>query len=188
MSERGEREKRERRYREIMGRLGRLEVSPQEQGKVDEPATALDAIGAMHLVERYGRGAIEGWYGYGPKVIRDRYDDWLAVLGWWKRNSFYAFERLKLLGIWAQRCDDGFLKIVLGERELAFRGSFHNPESLHQQLKADYRSYYVGGRAPPSKAMLVVTYEASQRLAIRLRLEKCIGEWAKVVAAQSSRQ
>ena len=177
------------RYQRIMARLRERQVKVPADLVTDELSAALDAVGAMHLLEARGRGAIFGWYGYGPKVAREA-PNWVGVIGWWRRSSFYAYERLKLLGIWAVRAKDEekHCAISLGERELAFRGAFHNPESLHRQLRRDFRAYYVGESSPPATPLLSLRYEASQRLAVRLRLEAAIGEWAAALAAQSSVQ
>ena len=177
------------RYQQIMARLQKRQVRAPANSATDELAAALDAVGAMHLLEARGRGAIWGWYGYGPKVAREA-SNWVGVVGWWRRSSFYAYERLKLLGIWALRAKDEGERcvIILGERELAFRGAFHNPESLHRQLRRDFRAYYVGESSPPATPLLSLPYEARQRLAARLRLEAAIDEWAAALAAQASIQ
>lgn len=151
--------------------------------------TILDAVGAVYLLETYTRNAIAGWYGYGPKV-KKAVPDWVGVIGWWRRSSFYSYESIKQLGIWSQKTETNALEseIILGVRELAFKGSFYNPESLHMQLHHDYQIYYVGEESPPEKTLFRSQYEASQRLSIRLQLGEAIRKWAEELVDQASRQ
>ena len=183
------RDQRLMRHQSIMARIKGRNARGKTASVSDAPSIVLDAVGAMHLLEAYGRGAIVGWYGYGPKVIRGD-PNWVGVIGWWRRSSFYSYGWIKLLGIWSKRLsdDDETCNMILGERELAFRGAFHNPESLHMQLHRDYRSYYVGDSSPPENPLLSLPYEAGQRLSIRLQLGEAIRKWAETLADQSSVQ
>lgn len=190
-------ELRRRRYHEIMARIARPGPPFAREKGGDALASALDALGAFALLEAQGRSVIPGWYGYGPKVKRAKSDPnapgqsaWVGVLGWWRRSSFFAYERLYLLGIWAKRpageAED--CEIILGERRLAFRGAYHNPESLHRQLRRDFSEYYAGDVAPPALPLLRLSYQPVSRLSTRLRLETAISEWAEKMAAHASRQ
>ena len=177
------------RYQQIMARIKRRDRANKQYDTKGELDTILDAVGAVYLLETYTRNAIAGWYGYGPKVKKAA-PDWVGVIGWWRRSSFYSYESIKQLGIWAQKTETNALEseIILGVRELAFKGSFHNPESLHKQLYHDYRIYYVGEDSPPKKPLFRSQYEASQRLSIRLQLGEVIRKWAEGLVDQVSRQ
>lgn len=183
------RDQRLMRYQSIMTRIKSRNTSGETPSAGDELTIVLDAVGAMHLLEAHGRAAILGWYGYGPKVTRGD-PNWMGVIGWWRRSSFYSYGWIKQFGIWSKRIndDDEMCSIILGERELAFRGAFHNPESLHMQLHRDYRTYYVGDSSPPEDPLLSLPYEASRRLSIRLQLGDAVRKWAEALADHSSVQ
>lgn len=155
----------------------------------DASTRVLDEVGAFYLLETYLHGAIRGWYGYGPKVIQHD-PEWIAALAWWRRRSFHSYESIKLLGIWSLQLkqDGSAYELILGERNWAYKGMFHNPESLHMQLKKDYRIYYVGEDSPPKQSLVRITYVASQRLNIRLQLADAIQRWAEGMTDQASLQ
>lgn len=152
----------------------------------DASTQVLDEVGAIYLLETHLQGAIRGWYGYGPKVIQHD-PDWIAAVAWWRRRSFHSYESIKLLGIWSlqREPDSPAYELILGERNWAYKGMFHNPESLHMQLKKDYRIYYVGEDSPPKQPLLRIIYAARQRLNIRLQLADAIQRWAEGMAAQA---
>ena len=165
-------------------------ASPQQHRRTNAAAArVLDDVGAFDLLETYLRGAIDGWYGYGPKVLPQEADG-MAAIAWWRRGSFFSFERIKLMGIWSLRqgANSSSYELILGEREWAYKGLFHNPESLHMQLQKDYRIYYVGEDSPPKQPLLRIPYEAKQWLKIRLQLADAIQRWAAGMADQAFRQ
>ena len=182
-------QQRKLRYQQIMARIERHDREKTQAVSKDELSKILDEVGAISLLETYARSAIEGWYGYGPKV-RQAIPEWVGVIGWWRRSSFYAYESIQQLGIWSRHTDTNAdeTELLLGVRELAFKGSFHNPESLHIQLQHDYRIYYVGEDSPPEKTLFHSHYEASQRLSLRLQLGEAIRNWAEALVHQASRQ
>ena len=148
------------RYQQIMARLQKRQVRAPANSATDELAAALDAVGAMHLLEVRGRGAIWGWYGYGPKVAREA-SNWVGVVGWWRRSSFYAYETAEncsAFGAFRAKDEGERCVIILGERELAFRGAFHNPESFASPIAPRFSRLLRGrefatGHAPAQFAL-----------------------------------
>ena len=177
------------RYQQIMARIKSRDRAKKQIDTKDELDAILDSLGAVYLLETFTRNAITGWYGYGPKV-KKAVPDWVGVLGWWRRSSFYSYESITQLGIWSLKSETNVpeSEIILGVRELAFKGSFHNPESLHMQLHQDYRIYYVGEDSPPETTLFRSQYTESRRLSIRLQLGEEIRKWAEELADQASRQ
>ena len=141
----------------------------------------LDDLNAWGFLEEQVQAHHTSITCYGPRIVRGFLPvTWAGVVLWYKRRGYYFYDRLFLLGLWAQREVSEEVQVVLGLRELNYDLPFFNPESYYRRLQEDFQIYYKDNGAPPplDQSLYHACYVPERRLDIRREIEDELIVWA----------
>ncbi len=147
----------------------------------DPLGRALDEVNAWGLLTAQQEAQHRDITVFGPDVFRGFLPRaWVGVAIWYKQKGYYFYDRIRLLGIWAQRLDEGHIEILSGRRSLHYALPFFNAESYYYRIRREFRTVYKDdGRPPPTPVCPYTSpWDLAHRLDIRRELEDLLEQWA----------
>jgi hypothetical protein len=169
------------RYEDILRRIEQKRREEANAPALSDLTRTLDEVNALGFLERVRKRDLQSINCYGPKAFQsNRFAEslWAGAVLWHKPRGYYHFQTLGLLGIWVYPQADQVM-VMLGEKDLAFKGPIFNPESYYHHLKRRFDMYYDGDASPTpaSNQPYTAAYDAGERLAVRAILEAKIADW-----------
>lgn len=143
----------------------------------------LDSLNALGILEEVQKRPPPGVLCFGPKPVSGLEPAvWSGAVIWYRPPDYHAYKTLFLLGLWAQKSDDG-VQILAGTRALPYCGLPFNPESYFFHIRRTFETYYGSDAGPPddSGRLFARRYDPAARLAMRREIETVLKQWSLAV-------
>ncbi len=167
-----------RHHNDIKRLLAQIRREADSSGKAPLPdcgavLDALNAFGALEAIQQRPPGKL---LCFGPKAYPCAAGS--AVLMWHKPPGIGTHRTLGLLGVWAVMPAQT-IRVIIGERSLAYGDLPFNIESYFYNLRRDFRMYYGADLAPPDAGGILheAVYTPESRLDLRRIIEETLQDW-----------
>ena len=173
-------ERADQRYEDILARIAsrRPFGSKPKQAEPSRPHDrALDLVNAHDALADLAERDYPHILCYGPRTLRGA--AWSGVVIWYHCKGYHGYQRLNLLGVWAQS-EVGGIMLSAGIRELPYHAPVYDAGVYRVAITTGFDLYYEDKGQPPGDEdtlFFSVKFSASDRLALRDRLQAIADEW-----------
>ena len=162
----------EDRYQEILRRIqakgGKHDIGfrpEQSANSILDQLNAMDVLGGLVRIPHPGKLT------HGPKVFAG--NGWEAVLCWTYNNRTGGYQHLRVLGVWTW-VENATQQVGVGQKHLRYQAPVYNAEAFHQLIRKGFYTYYKDNGNPPKTMLAQRTYQAEDRLELRVWLEEVL--------------
>ncbi len=172
----------DQRYEDILARIAarRPFGSAPKKAEAKRPHDrALDLVNAYDALADLVERDYANILCHGPRTLRGA--AWSGVVIWYHGKGYHGYQRLTLLGVWAQYEGSDIL-LSAGIRKLAYRAPVYDPGVYRVAITNGFELYYEDKGQPPGeedRLLFHAKFAASARLTLRDELQAIANDWRR---------
>ena len=170
----------DQRYDDILARIAarRPFGSAPKKAEPSRPHDrALDLVNAHDALADLAEREYPRILCHGPRTLRGA--AWSGVLIWYHRKGYHGYQRLTLLGVWAQSSGSDIM-LSAGLRELPYRAPVYDAGVYRVAITKGFDLYYQDKGQPPGEddsLLFRARFTAGDRLALRDKVQAIADDW-----------